>query len=157
MIGRTSLRVPAALAAVALAGLVGGCASSGAGGLAGDAASYGSPDARMAIERFLDGASEKDYQVMGQQFGTPEGPAEERLGVTEVEQRMMFLSGLLQHRSYELREADLARTGPARTRFVATLTRRRDGRVDVPIVVAVTDDDRWFVEQIDTDPLTRDR
>lgn len=150
------MRVPSATAAAVLAALVAGCATSG-GGLAGDPGSYGSPDARMAIERFLDGVAEKDYQAMGQQFGTSDGPAEERLGITEVEQRMMVLAGLLEHRDYELQEADLARTGPERTRFVATLIRRRDGRVDVPIVAAVTGDDRWFVERIDTDPLSRDR
>jgi hypothetical protein len=146
----------AALAA-AVAALLAGCASSGGGELAGDPAGYGSPDPRMAIERFLQGAAEKDYQMMGQQFGTAAGPAEERLGITEVEQRMMFLSGLLQHRDYELREADLARTGPGRTRFVVTLVRGERDRVDVPVVTAVTDDERWFVETIDTDPLTRDR
>lgn len=149
-------RSRSAAVAAAVAGLLAACASSG-GGLSGDPAEYGSPDPRMAIERFFEGAAEKDYQMMGQQFGTPDGPAEERLGITEVEQRMMFLSGLLQHRDFELREADLARTGPDRTRFVATLNRREEGRIDVPVVVAVTADERWFVERIDTDPLTRDR
>lgn len=156
MIRGIPVRATAVLAASALAGLLAACASSG-GGLTGDPAEYGSPDPRMAIERFLQGADEKDYQLMGQQFGTPAGPAEERLGITEVEQRMMYLSGLLQHRDFELREADLARTGPDRTRFVLTLIRREEGRVDVPVVAAVTDDERWFVERIDTDPLTRDR
>lgn len=152
------MRIPGIvpLLAVAVAGLFAGCASSG-GGLSGDASDYGSPSPRMAIERFLDGVAEKDYQLMGQQFGTPAGPAEDRLGITEVEQRMMFLSGLMRHRGYEIREADLARTGPDRKRFVVTLARSEDGPVDVPVIAAVTDDERWFVEQIDTDPLTRDR
>lgn len=155
MIRGPAPRAAAALAA-AVAGLLAACASSG-GGLAGDPAEYGSPDPRMAIERFLDGAAAKDYQAMGKQFGTSAGPAEARLGITEVEQRMIYLSGLLSHRGYEIREADLARTGPDRTRFVVTLDRRRGERVDVPVVAAVTEDERWFVERIDTDPLTRDR
>lgn len=155
MIRGTRIRAAALAAAAAV---LAACASSGGGDLAGDPAEYGSPDPRMAIERFLQGAAEKDYQTMGQQFGTPAGPAEERFGITEVEQRMMFLAGLLRHRDYELREADLARTGPGRTRFVVTLIRGEErDRVDVPVVAAVTDDDRWFVERIDTDPLTRDR
>lgn len=149
-------RATGLLVASVAAALVAGCASSG-DGLSGEAAEYGSPDARMAIERFLAGVAEDDYQTMGRQFGTPDGPAEERLGINEVEQRMMYLSGVLEHREYDLREADLARTGPRRTRYVVTLVREQEGRVDVPFVTAVSDEERWFVEQIDLDPLTRDR
>lgn len=153
-------RLPVPSAALVLAALVpaavGGCASSG-GGLAGDPADYGSPSARMAVERFLAGVRAEDYMAMGQQFGTRKGPAEERLGVTEVEQRMIFLSGLLQHEEADLREADLARTGEWRTRFVATLQGTDQGRVAVPIVAVESKEGRWFVERIDTDPLTRDQ
>lgn len=151
----TRPRRPAVVVAVAV-GVVVACASAGAG-LAGDPAEYGSPSARTAIERFLVGVAEQDYQAMGQQFGTRQGPAEKRLGITEVEQRMMVLAGLLQHRDYSVEEADLARTGPRRTRFVATLTGTRHGRVAVPIVAVAAEGGRWYVEKIDTDPLTREQ
>lgn len=147
---------PGLLVTCVATALLAGCASAG-GGLTGEAADYGSPNARMAIERFLAGVTADDYQAMGQQFGTPDGPAEDRLGINEVEKRMMYLAGVLEHRDYDLREADLARTGPGRIRYVVTLVREEEGRVDVPFVTAVSGDDRWFVEQIELDPLTRDR
>lgn len=146
--------VSAAVAAALAATVAAGCASSGST-LSASPAEYGSPSARMAIERFLAGVDAEDYQQMGQQFGTRNGPAEKKFGITEVEQRMMVLAGLLQHEDYSLEEADLARTGPHRTRFVADLKGTRDGRVQVPIVAVTTPDGRWFVEKIDVDPLTR--
>lgn len=148
------LRCTAVLTAVVGFLALGGCASS-TGGLSSDPGAYGSPQAEMAVRRFLEAAAEEDYVAMGQQFGTRNGPAEKRMGITEVEQRMMVLSGMLKHDDYTLREADLAQIGPDRTRFVATLTGTRNGRVAVPVIAVHTGDDRWFVEQIDVEPLTR--
>lgn len=150
-------RTVAVLAAVSLAGAA-GCASSGggSGGLVDERSAYGSPTAEMAVQRFLDGAKAEDYQAMGHQFGTRQGPAEERLGISEVEQRMIVLSRLLRHQDYALREAPMARTGEHRTRFMAEMTGTRSGRVDVPIVAVTTPDGRWFVEQVVVKPLTRD-
>lgn len=147
-------RATAALTAVTGVLALAGCASS-TGGLSAPSSEYGSPQAEMAVRRFLDAAAEENYVAMGQQFGTRNGPAEERLGITEVEQRMMVLSSMLAHDEYDLRKADLAQVGPHRTRFVADMTGTRQGRVSVPIVAARTGDGRWFVERVDTDPLTR--
>lgn len=139
------------LAAVGLA-LV-GCASSGRA-LSGDPASYGATSARGAAVAFLDAARERDYTVMGRHFGTREGPAERRLGLGEVEQRMIVLAGLLRHRDASLRREDLAQLGPHRTRFVATLAGTRSGRVSVPVVTVATEEGRWFVERIGVEPLS---
>lgn len=150
------IRILAVLAAC-VAPAVAGCASSGGTGeLVDEPSSYGSPTAEMAVERFLDAANAGDYQAMGHQFGTREGPAEERLGISEVEQRMMFLSGLLRHDQYSLREADLARIGPHRSRFIVDLAGTRSGRVSLPFVAVTTANGRWFVEQVDVKPLTRE-
>ncbi len=130
------------------------CASTGHS-LSGDPASYGSPTPDMAVRRFLNGVSAKDYMAMGRQFGTRQGPAEARMGTTELEQRMIVLAGLMQHDGYSLRRADLAQLGPHRTRYVATLTGTREGRVDLPVVVARSEDGRWYVERIQMDALTR--
>lgn len=148
-------RLSALLAGAVLAVALAGCASGGGGGLSAARSSYGSPSAEMAVQRFLEAVGREDFQGMGQQFGTRQGPAEERLGISQVEQRMMVLEGHLQHDSFEVQEADLARTGPHRTRFLATLTGTRYGRVQVPMVAVVTPDDRWFVEQVDTESLGR--
>lgn len=131
------------------------CASAGHE-LSGDPANYGSPSAEMAVRRFLNGVDAQDYMAMGRQFGTAQGPAEERMGTTELEQRMIVLAGLLQYEDYTLRREDLAQLGPNRTRFVATLTGTREGEVNLPVVAAQSAlDGRWYVERIEVDALTR--
>lgn len=130
------------------------CASTGHS-LSGDPANYGSPTAEMAIRRFLNGVGSSDYMAMGRQFGTRQGPAEARMGTTELEQRMIVLAGLLKYEDYSLRREDLAQLGPHRTRYVATLTGTREGQVDLPVVAAQAEDGRWYVERIQVDALTR--
>lgn len=143
---------PVLLAAVA-ASLV-GCASS-SGGLSGDPAQYGSPTAEMTVTRFLEAARQEDFQAMSRQFGTRKGPAEATLGVNEVEQRMIVLSGLLRHEDFSLQRRDLARIGPHRARFVATMRGTRRGTVRLPVIAVQTEEGRWFVERLVMDPLTR--
>lgn len=130
------------------------CASTGHS-LSGDPANYGSPTAEMTVRRFLNGVDSRDYMAMGRQFGTREGPAEARMGTTELEQRMVVLAGLLRHDDYSLRREDLAQLGPHRSRFVATLTGTREGEVDLPVITAQTERGQWYVERIEVDALTR--
>lgn len=135
-------------------GLSTGCASAG-GGLSAEPSAYGSSSARAAVAAFLEAARERDYTAMGRLFGTRDGPAEQRLGVAEVEQRMIVLAGLLEHEEADLRRQDLAQLGPGHARFVAALGGTRQGRVDLPVVAASTPDGRWFVERIDVNALGR--
>lgn len=146
--------VAAVLAGLALSPLLVGCASSGRG-LSGDPSSYGASSARGAVEAFLEAARHREYTVMGRHFGTREGPAEARLGLGEVEQRMIVLAGLLRHDDASVRREDLAGLGEHRGRFLATLTGTRHGRVSVPVVTVTTPRGRWFVERIDVDALGR--
>lgn len=126
----------------------GGCASAGAG-LSAEPSAYGSASARGAVAAFLRAAGERDYTAMGRLFGTREGPAEQRLGIAEVEQRMIVLAGLLEHEEVDLRREDLAQLGAGHARFVAALTGTRRGRMELPVVAVTTADGRWFVERID--------
>ena len=154
MIRRTLLlRLAPVLLAAAAVPLV-GCASS-SGGLSGDPAEYGSPTAEMAVTRFLEAAREQDFQAMSRQFGTRQGPAESTMGVNEAEQRMMVLGGLLRHDDFDLERRDLARVGPHRTRFVATVRGTRKGTVRLPVIAVETAEGRWFVERLVMDALTR--
>ena len=148
-------RLAAAVLAAGLVPLLSGCASS-TGGLSGDPADYGGPTAEVTVTRFLEAAGREDYQAMSRQFGTREGPAERRLGIAEVEQRMMVLGGLLAHEGFGLERRDLARIGPGRARFVATLRGTQDGTVQVPVVAVQAADGRWFVERLVMDALTRE-
>lgn len=156
MRGLRSSRLGTVLLATAVALWTVGCASS-TGGLAGEPADYGSPTAEMAVTRFLDAARQEDYKAMSRQFGTRKGPAEEKIGVAQVEQRMMVLGGLLGHENFALERRDLAQVGPHRTRYVATMEGTRNGTVRVPVIAVQTPDGRWFVERVVMDALTSQR
>jgi hypothetical protein len=108
----------------------------------------------MAVRGFLDGANADDYSQMSALFGTEKGPAVDRFGVTDVEQRMIFLASILKHDSYELRQANLAQLGPDRIRWDASMTGTRKGHVVVPIVTVPDRTGRWYVERLNLDALT---
>lgn len=145
--GATALVAAATLAAAA-------CGGGGGGQLTASPSEYGAPTAEQAVRTFLDAAGQEEYPVMGRVFGTRQGPAEARLGVTNVEQRMIVLSGLLQHDSYTLRPSTLTEPEPHSRRFNATITGTRQGEVTVPIFTVRSENGRWFVERLDTAPLT---
>ena len=140
------------VAAVTLAAAA--CGGGGQGQLTASPSEYGAPTAEQAVRTFLDAAGQEEYPVMGRVFGTRQGPAEARLGVTNVEQRMIVLSGLLQHDSYTLQPSTLTEPEPHRRRFNATITGTRQGEVTVPIFAVRSENGRWFVERLDTAPLT---
>lgn len=116
--------------------------------------SYGAPTSEMAVRGFLDGANAEDYGQMSDLFGTEKGPAVERFGVTEIEQRMIFLAGILKHSSYELQQANLAQLGPDRVRWEARMSGTRKGGVVVPIITIPDRAGRWYVERLNLDALT---
>ncbi len=114
----------------------------------------GAPTSEMAVRGFLDGANLDDYPRMSDLFGTKDGPAVDRFGVTDVEQRMMFLAGILKHDGYDLQQANLAQLGPDRVRWEARMTGTRKGAVVVPIVTVPDRAGRWYVEMLNLDALT---
>ena len=114
---------------------------------------YGASTSEMAVRGFLDGANADDYGRMSDVFGTDAGPAVERFGVTDVEQRMIFLAGLLKHSSYELQQSNLAQLGPDRVRWEARMSGTRKGSVVVPIITVPDGSGRWYVERLNLDAL----
>lgn len=150
---RAGTRAVGALVAAATVTL----AAAGCGGgqeLTQSPAEYGAPTAEQALRTFLEAAAEEEYPAMGRVFGTRDGPAESRLGVTNVEQRMVVLAGLLQFDSYSLEPSSLTEPEQFRRRFNASLTGTRQGDVTVPMFVVRAESGRWFVERLETDPLT---
>ena len=140
------------LTAVVLA--AGACGGGSQGQLTRAPSEYGSPTAEQAVRTFLDAAAQEEYPVMGRVFGTRQGPAEARLGVTNVEQRMIVLAGLLQHDSYTVRPSTLTEPEPHTRRFNVSMTGTRQGEVTVPVFAVRSESGRWFVERLDTTPLT---
>lgn len=147
-----------ALLAAAAAGILvtaAACGGSRGGGqLTQPPSEYGASTAEQAIRTFLEAAVQEEYPVMGRVFGTRQGPAEARLGVTNVEQRMIVLAGLLQHESYTIRPSTLTEPEPYTRRFNASMTGTRQGDVTVPVFAVRSESGRWFVERLDTTPLT---
>lgn len=149
---QTSYRRWTALAAVALVAVsVAGCSTRTSSQVD---SSFGSSTSEMAVRGFLDGANADDYSRMSALFGTDQGPAVERFGVTDVEQRMIFLASILKHDSYELQQANLAQLGPDRVRWDVRMTGTRKGQVVVPIVTVPDRAGRWYVEILNLDALT---
>ena len=146
--------VTVAVAMAVVIGAVTGCASTQ---LSADDSAYGAQSADQAVSAFLNAAAGRRYTEMARLFGTSDGPAEKEYGIDEVEQRMIIVSRFLQHSSFTLREPELRVGGTDRHWFVAMMIGTRKGNVDVPIVAARAENDRWFVEQIDLAPLTRDQ
>ena len=141
-----------AMLMVALAAV--GCASGTGGAAPTIGEGYGALSAESAVGQFLDAVKRQDYQVMSRLFGTARGPAEDRFGRVEVEQRMFVLAGLLQHSSYALRPLPVAEA-EGKSRYIADMVGTRYGNVSVPFI-AVASQGRWFVEQIVTDVLGGD-
>lgn len=144
---------PAAWLLLLAAAVWSGCAGGGSE-LTSSPSEYGAPTAEQAIRTFLDAAEAEEYPRMGRMFGTRQGPAESRLGVTNVEQRMVVLAGLLDFGSYALEPSRLTEPDPDRRRFNAVLDGTRRGTVSVPVFAVRSEGGRWFVERLDTDPLT---
>lgn len=147
---RRSSVLGVAMALVALS--AGGCASGTGGGSSTVEGGFGALTGESAVGQFLDAIQRKDYRLMSRLFGTATGPAEDRFGRVEVEQRMFVLAGLLQHRSYGLRALPVAEA-EGKLRYVADMVGTRYGNVSVPFI-AVSSRGRWFVEQVVTDVLT---
>ena len=131
------------------------CASSGSV-LSAPRSQYGSMTPEQTVHAFLDAAQSKDYERMGQQFGTHKGPAELTLGVKDVEQRMVVLAAFLEHSGYDVKAAHQALLEPYEHRLLVTMTGTSRGTVTLPFITVSTEDGRWFVEKIDLSPLTRE-
>ena len=113
---------------------------------------YGASSPEEAVRSFLDAAQAQQYGQMRRLFGTNGGPAENKWGVQQVEQRMVVLSGMLLHQAYSLRTLELGYLRMDQRGFVATIIGTRYGNANVPITVVLADG-RWYVEQLGVDSL----
>jgi hypothetical protein len=159
--------------ALALALVLGGCASSGP------------PTPRMAggqpmvsVERFLQAANTGDLEAMAHIFGTADGPISEGMGNpfscgfrrvgswiglsdrcvswAEVELRMNAIALVLQHDVYRLRtEASVPGRQRPTVRVGVDIEEGVNRYPDVPFVVVQARDGRWLVEQIALERITQ--
>jgi len=105
------------------------------------------------VERFLQLVGQKNYVQMGYVFGNSEGPIIERDERRQVERRMFAIAGILQNDRFVIRDQSQIPGRPEAVQFNVQLTQRGQA-YDVPFVV-VRSGERWFVEQVDLERLTR--
>ena len=141
---RIASLVPALLMMAACTGAAQGRAPSQPGGAA--------PAA--TVERFLRLAADKNYVQMGYVFGTREGPIIRRDPESQVQRRMFAIASILENQRFVIRgeQPIPGRIGEA-VQLTVQITQRGQAR-DVPFVV-VKGGDRWYVEQIDLEKITR--
>ena len=106
------------------------------------------------VEQFLRLAAEKNYVQMGYVFGTSEGTILRRDPAPQVQRRMFAIASILENQRFVIRDEQAVpgRMGQA-VQLTVQLTQRGRAR-DVPFVV-VKSGNRWYVEQIDLEKITR--
>jgi hypothetical protein len=142
-----------AAAFLAFAAACGGGAPSGP-----RATPHGIPGAvapAAAVEQFLRLAEQKQYLEMGWIFGTREGPVLERMPQGEVEQRMYGLASVLEHDRFAIRDQQPVPGGLGTETQMTVRIHNRTGDVDVPFTAVRGPGDRWFVEKIDVEAVTK--
>jgi DNA-binding cell septation regulator SpoVG len=107
------------------------------------------------VERFLRLAAEKNYVQMGEVFGTKDGAILRRDPAPQVQRRMFAIANILENQRFVIRDEQPipGRIGEA-VQLTVQITQRGRPR-DVPFVVVKDARNRWYVEQVDLEKLTR--
>lgn len=145
-----------ALMVAALLGGLAACASGGGGvAAARPSGEVGAASATTAVQRFLELANARDYAGMGWLFGTRQGPFAAGLSARDAELRMYLFACLLRHDRAELiGERSIPGSTGSALRYDAVLTRGAL-RDTVPFTAVLGPQQRWFVQSVDTEVLTR--
>jgi hypothetical protein len=118
------------------------------------AAQPGGDAPAATVERFLRAAAEKDYAQMGQVFGTKDGPISRRDSRQNVERRMYAIATIIENQRFVIRDqGQIPGRGGEAMQLNVQLTQRGKTQ-DVPFVV-VRSGQRWFVEQVELERVTR--
>lgn len=105
------------------------------------------------VEAFLQLAAQKNYAQMGYLFGTREGAIINRDREAQVERRMYTIATILENQRFVIRDQSAIPGRSDAVQLNVQLTQRGQ-TVDVPFVL-VRSGDRWFVEQIDLERITK--
>jgi hypothetical protein len=106
----------------------------------------GAPDARAALDGFLNGVRAQDLQVISNYWGNSQGPARDRLDRAELEKRELTMACYLAHDKVRIID-DSPRTGNRRN-FTVELSYGTTSRT-TEIVTVQGPSDRWYVENAD--------
>ena len=106
----------------------------------------GGPDARAALDGFLNGVRAQDLQVISNYWGTAEGPARDRLDRAELEKREITMACYLAHDRTRV-ISDEPRAGNRRA-FTVELSLGSTSRT-TEIIAVRGPSERWYVENAD--------
>ena len=105
-------------------------------------------DPSAVVNRFMDAVAAEDYAVMGQLWGSNDGPAVEWMPPDELRKRLSVIEGFLRHTEYEvLPSTPLVSNGGRLILRVRVVTPNACGPV-VPFTVVPYRND-WLVEAVD--------
>jgi len=110
----------------------------------------GAADALSAVRTFMGAAKTQDLQVIGGIWGDSAGPARERFGRQELEQRELIMLRCLRHDRYDI-IGDAPNPGGARS-IVVQIT-LGDLTRSSKFEVMHDQSSRWYVRQFDMAPL----
>ena len=115
----------------------------------------GAANPTTALERFLFLANAEEYGQMSWLFGTRDGAFASGIPREEAETRMFLLSCLLRHDRFAIRsERPLPGSGGAALRYDVEIS-KPGWEGTVPFTVVQGPRDRWFIERVELDVLTR--
>ena len=105
-------------------------------------------DPSIVITRFMEAVAAEDYEVMGQLWGSNDGPAVEWMDREELRKRLVVIQGFLLHTDYEvLPSPPQVSSGGRLILQVRVVTPNKCGPV-VPFTVLPYHND-WLLEAID--------
>lgn len=127
----------------------------------------------LVVERFLQAANvvaqsaggtardlsdvSSELQTMARLFGTRKGPIHTLYPRTEVEQRMVMLASILQHRDYRLEGEALVPGRVDEAVRVMVRVQSRETDVSVPFTLVRSASHGWLIEQFDAERITSSR
>lgn len=143
--------------AIALAGLVAGCATSPRQvdsptptTTTSTSFEVGAATPRAAIDRFLETIKQQDIQATAMVWGTNKGPARDQMTREYQEKAIIIMQCYLAHDSFRVINDAPGEDG--KRIFQVTLTNAQRDRT-APFTVVKGPRDRWYVEYVPLEPL----
>jgi len=110
----------------------------------------GASTPREAIERFVGTAKAQDYDGMALVFGSAAGPARATIAKPELEKRQFIMMRCLRHDRIQIGGETATPTGK---RVLSAQLWLKDLTATTDFTVVQGPNERWYVEQMEMDPL----
>ena len=112
----------------------------------------GATSARASVEAMLVAAKSQDLRGMSAMWGNEKGPTADRINREELEKRLIVIQCMLAHENWEFAEDRPRLITGGRQEYMVTLQQKTQ-RATTKLTTVAGQDRRWFVENIDLEPL----